>query len=41
MSIPGPKMESKPQLLTYATAVATPDPLNHCARPGVEPVALQ
>ena len=26
---------------TYATAVAMPDPLTHCAWPGIEPVPLQ
>ena len=27
--------------VTYATAVATPDSLTHCARPGVQPTHLQ
>ena len=26
-------------VLTYATAVAMPDPLTHCAGPGIEPVS--
>ena len=26
-------------VVTYAAAVTMPDPLNHCARPGIEPVS--
>ena len=26
-------------VLTYAAAAVTPDPLTHCARPGIEPVS--
>ena len=41
MEVPGLGIESEPQLRWIATAVATSDPLTHCARPGVEPVPLQ
>ena len=27
--------------VTYATATATPDPLTHCARPGIKPAFPQ
>ena len=27
--------------MTYAIAAAMPDPLTHCARPGIKPGALQ
>ena len=26
-------------VVTYATAAAMPDPLTHCARPGIEPTS--
>ena len=36
MEVPGLGNESEPAS-TYATAVAVPDPLTHCDRPGIEP----
>ena len=37
MGVPRSGIESQPQLLTFITAVAMPDPLIHCARLGIEP----
>jgi len=34
--IPGPGIRAT--VATYAAAIATPDPLTHCAGPGIEPV---
>ena len=39
MEVSGPGSESEQQLPAYATAVATVDPLTHCARPGIEPLS--
>ena len=36
MEVSGPGSESEQQLPAYATAVATVDPLTHCARPGIK-----
>ena len=41
MEVPGPGIESKPQLQPYAAAVAMPDPLTHRAGPRIEPVPLR
>ena len=41
MEISGLGIESKPQLLTYATAAAVLDPLTDCTGQGIEPTPLQ
>ena len=40
MEVPGPGIESA-AAATYVTSVAVPDPLTHCARPGIKPAPQQ
>ena len=39
--VPEPQIRSKPLLQNFTTALAMPDPLTHCARPGMEPTPPQ
>ena len=39
--VPGARDQIQAAAATYTTAVATLDPLTHCARPVIKPVPLQ
>ena len=41
MEVPSSEIESELQLLTYAAAAATLDPLTHCTRLGIELAPLK